>query len=140
MAIATYLMDVDAGAPGKGDAVLAALGDQAGEDRSGRVLYLANCSLCHGPNGQGIGSTIPPLAGNATLAQPDGVNLIAVIAEGIDPQRMSLTLGYGPMPAFRDRLSTAQIADLANYVRSAFAVNGSGLPELSDEDVNRILQ
>jgi mono/diheme cytochrome c family protein len=83
---------------------------------------------------------MPRLAGNTTLAQPDGVNLIAVMADGLDPRRMSLTLGYGPMPAFRDRLSVAQMADLANYVRSVFAVNGRGLPVLSEEDVNRILQ
>jgi mono/diheme cytochrome c family protein len=83
---------------------------------------------------------MPRLVGNATLAQPDGVNLIQVIAHGIDPQRMSLTQGYGPMPAFRDRLSAAQMADLANYVRSVFAVNGNDLSDLSEDDVIRILR
>jgi mono/diheme cytochrome c family protein len=53
---------------------------------------------------------------------------------------MSLTRGYGPMPAFRNRLSAAQMADLANYVRSVFAVNGNDLPDLSEKDVNRILR
>lgn len=140
MAIATYLMDVEGNAPSKGHEAVAALGEQAHENSSGQVLYLSNCSLCHGPNGQGIEQTMPRLAGNATLAQPDGVNLIEVMAQGIDPQRMSLTQGYGPMPAFRDRLSTAQMADLANYVRSAFAVDGNDLPDLSEEDVSRILR
>ena len=140
MAIATYLMDIDANAPSKGEAAVAAPGEKAHENRSGQALYLSNCSLCHGPNGQGVESTMPPLAGNTTLAQPDGVNLIEVMADGIDPQRMSLTQGYGPMPAFRDRLSAAQMADLANYVRLVFAINGIGLPDLSEEDVNRILQ
>jgi hypothetical protein len=32
------------------------------------------------------------------------------------------------------------MADLANYVRSAFAVNGKDLPDLSEEDANRILR
>jgi mono/diheme cytochrome c family protein len=140
IAIATYLMDVDANAPSKDAAAVAALGENADENRSGQLLYLSNCSLCHGPNGQGVESTMPPLVGNATLAQPDGVNLIQVMARGVDPQRMSLTRGYGPMPAFRDRLTAAQIADLANYVRSAFAVNGNELPDLSEEDVDRILR
>jgi mono/diheme cytochrome c family protein len=62
------------------------------------------------------------------------------MAHGIDPQRMSLPRGYGPMPAYRNRLSAAQMADLANYVRSVFAVNGNDLPDLSEEDVNRILR
>jgi mono/diheme cytochrome c family protein len=140
VAIATYLMDVDGNAPSKGDAAVTALGEKAHENRSGQALYLSNCSLCHGPDGQGVESTMPRLAGNATLAEPDGVNLIEVIAHGIDPQRMSLTRGYGPMPAFRDRLSPTQMADLANYVRSVFAVNGSDLPHLSEKDVNQILR
>jgi mono/diheme cytochrome c family protein len=140
VAIATYLMDAAGSSPGKGAAAVAALDTEADETRSGRVLYLSNCSLCHGPNGQGIPATMPPLAGNATLAQPDGVNLIEVMAHGIEPQRMSLTQGYGPMPAFRDRLSAAQMADLANYIRSAFAVDGAGLPALSEDDVTRILR
>ena len=75
MAIATYLMDIDGNAPSKGDAVVAAMGEKAHENRSGQALYLSNCSLCHGPDA-GRESTMPPLAGNATLAQPDGVNLM----------------------------------------------------------------
>ena len=140
VAIAAYLMDVDGDEPGDGGVAVAAPGEVAHEIQSGRLLYLSNCSLCHGPNGQGIDSTMPPLAGNTTLAQADGINLIQVMAQGLDPRRMSLTQGYGPMPAFRDRLTAAQMADLANYVRSAFAANGSDLPDLADDDVKRILR
>jgi len=139
VALATYLMDREADAAGEGAAAVAAPGATGDDDRAGRALYLSHCSLCHGPEGRGIPATMPPLAGNATLAQADGVNLIQVIANGLEARRMSLTEGYGPMPAFRDRLSDAQMAELANYVRSAFAVNGDGLSELSAEDVNRIL-
>jgi mono/diheme cytochrome c family protein len=140
VAIATYLMDTEGNAPSKGDAAVAALGEKAHENPSGQALYLSNCSLCHGPDGQGVEQTMPRLAGNATLAQPDGVNLIEVIAQGIDPQRMSLTRGYGPMPAFRNRLSPAQMADLANYIRLVFALNGNDLTDLSEEDVKQILR
>jgi len=48
--------------------------------------------------------------------------------------------GFGPMPAFGDRLTNTQMADLANYVRLVFAVNGNALPRLSGEDVSRILR
>jgi mono/diheme cytochrome c family protein len=44
------------------------------------------------------------------------------------------------MPAFRERLSAAQMADLANFVRAAFAADGNHLPKLSEEDVKRILR
>ena len=56
------------------------------------------------------------LVGNATLAQPRGINLIEVMAHGIEALRMSLTRGYGPMPAFRNRFSAAELAELANDV------------------------
>jgi mono/diheme cytochrome c family protein len=139
VAIATYLMDVEVGTPGKGEAAVAALGDDAHENRSGQTLYLSNCSLCHGPQGRGIPSTMPALKGNATVAQPDGVNLVTVIARGLDPQKMDPTEGYGPMPGFADRLSNAQIAELANYVRSAFSDTSTDLPILGEADVGRIL-
>lgn len=139
-AIASYLMDLGADAPSKGEAAVAALGEMASENKAGQALYLSHCSLCHGPAGKGIEETMPPLAGNATLAQPDAVNLIEVMAKGIDPQRMSLTQGYGPMPAFADRLSNAEMAELANYLRAVFAVNAKDLPALGEEEVDRILQ
>jgi mono/diheme cytochrome c family protein len=139
-AIATYLLDTDADAPSKGEVAVAALGTDAHENASGQALYLSNCSLCHGPDGQGVASTMPALAGNATLAEPDGVNLIEVMAHGIESERMSLTQGYGPMPAFQGRLSAAQMADLANYVRSAFGENVNDLSEITAGDVERILQ
>ena len=140
VAIATYLMDVTADTPSKGEAAVAALGDAANDNRSGQALYLSNCSLCHGPRGQGIASTMPALSTNATLAQPDGVNLVTVIARGLAPQSMSLTEAYGPMPAFGDRLSAAQIADIANYIRSAFSDSAEDLPKLSEAEVAKILE
>jgi len=141
LAIATYLMNGSADQPSKGDEAVAALGDEAHDNRAGQALYLTNCSLCHGPDGRGMAGTMPPLQGNATLAQPDGVNLIAVMAKGLDANTMSLTEGYGPMPAFGDRLSTEEMADLANYVRAAFAPNdGAGLGDLTAADVERILR
>ncbi|WP_439530637.1 c-type cytochrome [Pannonibacter sp.] len=58
------------------------------------------------------------------------MNLIKVMALGIAPQNLSLTHGFGLMPAFADRLSPQQMADLANYVRSAVAFDGKTLPIL----------
>lgn len=137
VAIATYLMDSHGGAPGKGEEHVAKLGDEAHENAAGQALYLSNCSLCHGPDGKGIEATMPALAGNATVAQRDGVNLVRAVANGIDSQRMSPTQGYGPMPAFQDRLSVEDMTDLVNYVRSVF---GADLPDLGKDDVDRILK
>jgi len=140
MAIATYLLNGSDDTPSTGEATVAALSDKARANRSGQSLYLSHCSLCHGPQGQGVPQTMPPLKGNSTLAQAGGTNLIQVIAQGIKMQGMSPTLGYGPMPAFRDRLSAAQMAEVANYVRSVFAPGAEQLPSLTAADVQKILQ
>lgn len=140
VAIASYLMDQAADAPGKGEAAVAALGDAAHDNKAGQSLYLTHCGLCHGPQGQGMANTMPPLKGNATLAQPDGRNLIQVIANGVKPEGMGLTAGFGPMPGYRDRLSPAQMADLANYLRADFAPGPAQLPLLTEAAVATILQ
>jgi len=140
MAIASYLLDTPVDAPSKGEAVVAALGDNAHVNKAGQSLYLSHCSLCHGPQGQGVPATMPPLKGNSTLAQSDGINLIQVMAQGIPMQGISLTSGYGPMPAFRDRLTSAEMADVANYVRTAFAPAAGELPLLTGADIQNILK
>jgi len=144
VALATYLMDGKGDQPSKGEAAVAALGDKAHPNKAGQALYLSNCSLCHGPEGQGMANTMPPLKGNSTLAQPDGTNLVRVIANGLQPAEMSAQSGYGPMPAYKDRLTPAQIADLANYLRTAFAPDtaqaGESLPPLTAAEVEGLLK
>ncbi|MFC3229044.1 c-type cytochrome [Marinibaculum pumilum] len=140
VAIASYLMDTTADAPTKGQKAVAAMGDAAHPNKEGQSLYLTHCGLCHGPQGQGMANTMPALKGNATLAQPDGRNLVQVIADGVKPEAMSQTAGYGPMPGYRDRLDTQQITDLANYLRADFAPGGAALPPLTADQVQQILQ
>ena len=140
LAIASYLLDTPSDAPSKGEAAVATLGEQAHANKAGQSLYLSHCSLCHGPQGQGVPNTMPPLKGNSTLAEAGGVNLIQVLAQGIGMQTMSLTSGYGPMPSFRDRLTNAEMADVANYVRIAFAPASAELPLLTGTDVQNILK
>lgn len=139
VAIATYLMDGAADDPSHGEATVAALGDAAHPNTAGQALYLSSCALCHGADGAGIANTMPGLKGNATLAQADGVNLVTVMAQGLESDHLNQTTGYGPMPAFRDRLTVAQFVDLSNYVREAFAPNAGSLPPLTRSDISAIL-
>ena len=46
-----------------------------GGDAKGAPLYLTYCGLCHGAAGQGVPNVFP-LRGSATVAEPDGVNLV----------------------------------------------------------------
>lgn len=139
VAIATYLMDGAADEPSHGEATVAALGDAAHENAAGQALYLSNCSLCHGADGAGIANTMPGLLGNATLAQPDGVNLVRVMANGLAGDHLNQTTGYGPMPAFQNRLTVAEFVSLTNYVRDVFAPNGASLAPLTEAEISAIL-
>ena len=52
IAIATYLLDTSAADPSYGDTVIATQGDAvAAADKTARVVYLNNCSMCHAPRG-----------------------------------------------------------------------------------------
>jgi nicotinate dehydrogenase subunit B len=60
-----------------------------------------------------------PLALNSSVhsARPD--NLLQVVLNGV--REVPPGAGHGPMPAFRDNLSDAQIATLAAYMRARYA-------------------
>lgn len=72
----------------------------------GAVVYGSNCSSCHGIKGEGaIG---PKLAGGAVAARfPNEQDEVAVVTDG-----------RGSMPAWRDRLTPAQIEAVVEYTRT----------------------
>ena len=80
----------------------------AGDVASGAKIFNANCVACH-ING---GNVIIP---TKTLKQADleknGKNSVDAIVTQV-------TKGNGAMPAFRGRLNSAQIEDVATYVLS----------------------
>jgi len=70
---------------------------------AGKTLYAANCVFCHGTDGRG--SSAPQLQ-NTGLSR---AAIVDVISNGKPDTAM---------PAFKDRYSSAQIADLVAYVLS----------------------
>ncbi|MDQ3740185.1 MAG: cytochrome c, partial [Actinomycetota bacterium] len=64
-------------------------------------VYDQNCASCHGPEGQG--GTGPRLAGEQAYTDPDVV--VSQIREG-----------GGGMPAFGDKLSAQELADVSAFV------------------------
>jgi nicotinate dehydrogenase subunit B len=85
---------------------------------AGARLYQGACAVCHEVGGLPLFGSRPSLALNSNLhsAMPD--NLIQVILHGIAKPAFS-ELGY--MPAFKDGMSDAQIAELVSYLRRNFA-------------------
>ena len=90
-------------------------------------LFQSACGACHhdgdGPEVQGLNQ---PLALNINLhsARPD--NLVRTVLDGIW-QPAFPTIGH--MPAFRQALDDAQVAELAGWMRQRFA---PGQPPWSD--------
>ena len=84
----------------------------------GARLYQGACAVCHEVGGLPLFGSRPSLALNSNLhsAQPD--NLIQVILHGIRQPAYS-DLGY--MPAFKDSMNDAQVAELVSFLRGQFA-------------------
>jgi cytochrome c6 len=75
------------------------------------ALFKARCSACHGSDGNGnsaMGKTLgaPDLHSDAVQKQTD-VQLIDAITNGVGKK----------MPAFKDKLTDAQIKSLVAYIR-----------------------
>jgi nicotinate dehydrogenase subunit B len=83
-------------------------------------LYLGACAVCHEVGGLPLFGSRPSLALNSNLHSATPDNLIQVILHGIT-QPASSDLGY--MPAFKDHLGDAQLAELVSYLRRQFAPN-----------------
>lgn len=85
--------------------------------------YIDNCAPCHGSGGAGS-AAIPALKGNPAVTAAEPYNPIMVILGGLPAGGT-----YGPMPSFAGRLNDQQVADLANYVRTAW--HNGGQPNAS---------
>lgn len=84
----------------------------------GAVLYQSACASCHGSDGNGsAGLEHPSLRRIASVTMPRGATVVEVIANGVHRTVAGSTMR---MPAFRSSLSDAQIAAVANFVRSQF--------------------
>ena len=86
---------------------------------TGKRLYEDNCSSCHHSNGRGIPGVAPALAGNGAVTAGEPYNVIMALLEGFPPQG-----SWGAMGSFAHTFSDEQIADVTNYVRTAWG-NGA---------------
>lgn len=82
----------------------------------GKELFSQNCIVCHGENGDGKGP-------RAAELNPAPADLRAHMPFHTDPQFFSFIANGFPgtaMPAWKDQISTEDIWNLLNYLRSAF--------------------
>ena len=124
-AMATYLVSFQPDVDEQAASAQAQRAIAAAASNEGRLLGPAQrmfdgaCAACHhdgnGPTLLGVNAPLA-LNSNLTSARPD--NLLRTILGGV---REPALRDIGFMPAFRDALDDAQIAELAGYMRARFA-------------------
>ena len=81
------------------------------------MSYVALCAGCHGLDGNGLPNTVVAMRNNSTLRLADPRNLIVAMLDGIGAANFPHHASMQAMPGFSDKLSDAQAAALANYLR-----------------------
>lgn len=110
-AIAVFLKDQPANVPETPNKAT-----WAGNRRdAGKLVYDNNCSGCHQSNGKGIPGSVPALASDGSVTAAEPYNVIMALLEGFAPRG-----NWGAMGSFANVLSDDQIADVTNYVRTAW--------------------
>ncbi len=88
--------------------------------KPGRQHYLAVCAGCHGREGEGKPHVAVAMQGNSTVRNADPRNLIVSMLDGIEAQRFPGLESLQDMPGFAARMSDAELAELANYLRASY--------------------
>lgn len=100
--------------------------------KSGKALFENNCAACHGPDGDGLPSSGPPLNGSEWVTGEHGI-LSRILLYGLaGPVRVD-GVTYEPaqvMPGLKDNpsLTDQHLADIATYIRNAWDNSASPMP------------
>ncbi|UOK36759.1 cytochrome c [Pseudomonas palleroniana] len=97
------------------------------DTRPGAHTYATRCASCHGADGKGQPEWMPPLAGATSALATESASAINITLNG--SQRV-VTAGMPDayrMPAFREQLSDAEIAEVLSYVRSTWGNHGGAI-------------
>jgi mono/diheme cytochrome c family protein len=84
------------------------------------LLYLTNCSGCHGANGQGAVNIAPPLAKNPYVTGEPNKVIQAVLGGMVGPIKERGATWNGSMPPWKGTLSNAQLAAVITYIRGSW--------------------
>src|ERR1700735_2576240 len=83
---------------------------------SGENVYIEHCSFCHQLDGRGRAGAVPALAGNGAVQAKGPEDVLRVILGG------HLATGtFAPMPAVGAGMTDQEIADVTDYVRTAWS-------------------
>lgn len=103
-------------------------------DQPGAALYRDNCSACH-LQGQGMPGMVPNLAHSTAVTAKQPNNLLQVILHGARNAQTEQHPTVQVMPAFNERLSDQQIAQLVNYLHQQIRHDDSDTDTVTAEQV-----
>jgi mono/diheme cytochrome c family protein len=132
-AAATYLFDQHGRQQGAPAPVAA--GDPAMQ--AGEAIYVDECAACHTMNGGGITRLVPDLKGSPFVQQARADSLLHVILDGTRAVATDQAPTAAAMPAFGWKLSDAQAAAVASYIRNSW---GNAAQAVSTDDVRAMRQ
>lgn len=91
----------------------------------GAQIFAAQCVACHQATGLGLPGVFPPLAGSEWVNGKESV-VAQILLHGITGKITVKGAVYqGQMPAYKDKLSDAEIAAVITHIRSSFG-NAAG--------------
>ncbi len=88
----------------------------------GAVLYNLHCALCHGEEGAGDGPIVEFWKEDAN--KPADLRDERIVSQPDGALYLTLTDGFGAMPALAENLTPRERWDVINYVRSLQAAQG----------------
>ena len=106
---------------------------------SGKKIFTSKCASCHQPNGLGIATQYPPLAGSEWVsANPELITKI--ILKGLKGEITVKGEKYGTSPAANMvavPINDREIANVSTYVRNAWGNSASEVFESDVADIRR---
>ncbi len=131
-AIAIYLKDLPAGAPEP-----AVTPPPQPDMTAGAAIYAHACIACHEADGSGAPRIYPPLPGNANLQSADPLSTLRIMLDGAQTVTTPRAPNTGSMPAYDEKLSDQEIADVATYIRNSW---GNAAPAVTPAQVAKARQ
>lgn len=118
------IINVAGGAP----AAAAGTAATAAAPPAGDQVYAQNCTSCHQAKGQGLPGAFPPLAGNPYVTG-DPTKVTATVLNGMNGVQVNGASYSGVMPAWKGKLSPAEIAAVVTYIRNSWGNKASPVTE-----------